>query len=160
MRTKLGSLLDQYDEARRAVELRKQQLKREETDFQEQFQALCRKVIRPVFESAGELLRARGHEFMIDEQPYAAQPGGKTQEASITMRIVPAGVDVPKQADGHLWSLSFTTRHYNRSVWMNGGAALSAGGATGSNASFQLSQIDTDLVEGQVLALIAGIVKG
>jgi hypothetical protein len=160
MRTRLEGLLDQYDETRRAVEQRKQQLKLDETQFQDGFRALCRDVIRPVFESAGALLHSRGHEFSIVEEPFGAPVDGKAVEASITMRIVPAGARLPQQADGHLWSLSFTTRQYNRSVWMNGGAALNAGGAQAANAAYQLSQVSTELVENQLLALLAGIVKG
>lgn len=160
MRSRLDSLLDRYDETRRAVEQRKQQVKLEETNFQDGFRELCRDVIRPVFESAGALLRSRGHEFSIVEEPFGVPEAGKAVEASITMRIVPAGASLPQQADGHLWSLSFTTRQYNRSVWMNGGAALNAGGAQAANAAYQIAQINTELVENQLLALIAGIVKG
>lgn len=160
MRARLESLLDQYDETRRAVERRNQQLKLDETQFQERFRELCRDVIRPVFESAGALLRLRGHDFSIVEELFA-QEGGKTVEASITVRIVAAGASRPQQADGEdPCSLSFTTRHYNRSVWMSGGAAMRAGGASNANAAYQLSQINTELVENQLLALIAGIVRG
>jgi hypothetical protein len=160
MRARLEGLLDQYDEARRASEQRNQQIKLDETQFQERFRVLCRDVIRPVFESAGELLRQRGHDFSIVEELFARE-GGRTVEASITVRIVAAGASQPQQADGgDPWTLSFTTRHYNRTVWMAGGAAMRAGGVSNANAAFQLSQIDTELVENQLLALIAGIVKG
>ena len=160
MRARLESLLDRYDEARRALERRNQQLKLDEAQFQERFRDLCRDVIRPVFESAGALLRQRGHDLTIVEEPFSRE-GGKTVEASITVRIVAAGASQPQQADGgDPCSLSFTTRHYNRSVWMNAGAAQRAGGMSSANAAYQLSQIDTELVENQLLALVAGIVKG
>ena len=160
MHTRLASLLDQYDETRRAVDQRKQRIKLDETQFQEEFRQLCRDVIRPVFESAGALLRSRGHEFSIVEVLFVAPEAGKAVEASITMRIAAAGASQPQQGDGgDPCSLSFTTRHYNRSVWMAGGAAMRAGGASNANAAYQLAQIDTELVENQLLALVAGIVK-
>ena len=63
--SKLGELLDQYDANRRAVEDRKQQVKLDEDSFQSGFAELRTRVVRPVFEASGAILKALG--FALDD---------------------------------------------------------------------------------------------
>jgi hypothetical protein len=62
--------------------------------------------------------------------------------------------------DDHLRSFSFTTRHYNKTVWMSFGAAMNAGGSLGSKGAYQLAQLNRELVQGELLKFIAGVVQG
>lgn len=156
----LGKLLDQYDDNRRAVEERKRQVKTDEETFQKGFANLRTSVVRPAFEAIGVILKARGHDFSISEDENAGEPGGKTTEAAITLHIMPAGMEKSSQVNAQFPSLSFVTRHYNKTVCLLASNAVpKPSGAAGSRGDYQLAQIDTELVQAEVLKLIAGIVN-
>lgn len=159
-RAGLGKMLDEYDAARRAVEQSQQQARADDVQFLQRFTELRRDVVRPVFEAGGGLMKARGHGFTISEEDYAVDASGKCTEAGIALHIVPEGMAQPSQADDPLWSLCITTRHYNRSVSIIGGKAAVPGGLAGSRGAYDLSQLNTELVEGELLKVAAEIFKG
>lgn len=160
LRLELGRMLDRYDEVRRDTAARKLQVESDEADFLNGFADLRRKVLRPVFESAGAILKERGHAFGITEEEFVIEAGGKATEARITLRVDPAGMEELAQADDHLRAFSFSTRHYNKTIWMSFGAAMNAGGSQGSKGAYQLAQINPELVQAELLKFIAGIIKG
>src|SRR5258708_12765992 len=84
-------MLDAYDVVRRTDEMRKRRLEAEGLAFLAGFAELRGKVVRPVFESVGALLKSRGHDFAIREEEFVFEGGGKTIEAAISLRITPAG---------------------------------------------------------------------
>lgn len=156
----LGKLLDQYDENRRAVEERMRQVKTDEDAFQKGFANLRTSVVRPVFEAIGIILKARGHDFRISEDENAGEPGGETTEATISIHIMPTGMEKSSQVNAQFPSLSFVTRHYNKTVCIRASNAVpTPSGAAGSRGDYQLAQVDTELVQAEVLKLIAGIVN-
>jgi hypothetical protein len=156
----LGAMLDQYDSARRAAEARVQQARDDERLFLTQFTELARTVVRPVFEAAGEILRKRGHEFSITEHQFAAETGGKPVEGSIQLRVAPAGMEKPAAAaDDDLRALTFTTRHYNKTVSVKNGAAPYEGAMAGAKGAYPLAKINQELVEDEVLKLMTALVK-
>jgi hypothetical protein len=63
----------------------------------------------------------------------------------------------PLHGNEPLRALSFTTRYYNKTVCISDGT--DAGGLAGAKGAYQLAQIDTALVEGELLKLIAAIVQ-
>jgi hypothetical protein len=159
LRLELGKLLDQYEEKRRTVEERRQQVKTDEEVYQKTFANLRIQIIRPVFEAVGAILKARGHDFRISEDEYAGEPGGKTHEAAISIQVMPAGLEKSPQAEGGFPSLSFITRHYNKTVCIrssNGVPKLN--GAASPRGDYPLAHIDKELVQAELLKLIAGIV--
>lgn len=160
MRLELGRMLDRYDEVRRDTAARKLQVEADQASFLKGFADLRREVLRPVFESAGAILRERGHGYRITEEEFAVDAGGKAAEASISLRVDPAGMEALAPGDDHLRSFSFTTRHYNKTVWMSFGAAMNAGGSLGSKGAYQLAQLNRELVQGELLKFIAGVVQG
>lgn len=156
----LGKLLDQYDDKRRTVEERRRQVKTDEDAYHKAFADLRTGVIRPVFESVGAILKARGHEYRISEEEYAGEPGGKTREAVISMQIMPAGMEKSPQADGAFPSLSFVTRHYNKTVCIRASNAVpKLNGGASPRGDYPLADIDGELVRVELLKLIAGIVS-
>jgi hypothetical protein len=156
----LRKLLDQYDEKRRAVEKRRQQVKTDEDNFLKGFAALRTNVVKPVFEAIGVILKERGHGFNISEDEYAGEPGGNTTEAAVSIRIVPAGMEKAQHDDPQFPSLSFVTRHYNKTVCVHSSNAVpQSGGPASPRGDYQLAQIDEDLVEAELLKLIAGMVS-
>ncbi len=151
-------MLDNYESARRADEARKEQARQDEAAFLERFARLRREVVRPVFEAAGEILRCRGHAAIIREVEFDALDG-KPTEAMIELRVTPAGMEHAANADRHLQELSFSTRHYNRTVCITNGAVPQSGSLAGSQGAHMLGQIDAQLVEEELLKLMAGMVR-
>ncbi len=156
MRDALTRLLDEYDARRSADAAREKQARDDEAAFLEQFSELRRTIIRPVFEAAGAMLEARGHRFSIGEQEFAGGKGGAICEAGISMRIVASGTKAPLHEDQH--TLAITTRHYNRTVWINSGEASHAGGMAGAKGAYSLERITPQLVEDELLAFVARVV--
>ena len=98
MRETLGKMLDQYDERRRGDQARMQQSRDADAQFLARFAELRRDVVKPVFEAAGALLAARGHEFRISEDDFSTDSGGKVTEAGISIQFQPAGASSPRPA--------------------------------------------------------------
>lgn len=155
----LGAMLDAYDIVRRADQVRKERLKSEELAFLAGFAELRANVVRPVFEAAGEMLRARGHDFAIREEEFVFEADGKTREAAISLRITPAGMEGATASDAPLRELSISTRHYNKTVSIVNGALPQSGSMAGAAGSYALSQIDAQLVEDHLLKLVAALVR-
>ncbi len=65
----------------------------------------------------------------------------------------------PLHAD-HARSLSLTTRHYNKTVWINAGRPLDAGGVAGSKGAYPLERIDRQLIEEELVRFVAAIMAG
>lgn len=156
MRDAVNKLLDAYDARRRGDEEREQKTKDDAARFLADFAELRRNVIRPVFEAAGGMLEARGHRFSIVEQELVPGTAGTINEAGITMRIVPSGTKAALHEDRS--SLSITTRHYNKTVWINSGEAQRSGGIAGAAGAFALDKVTSQLVEDEVIAFVARVV--
>lgn len=156
MREALAKLLDVYDARRRADLEREQRTKDEEARFLKDFSELRRGVIRPVFESAGAMLEERGHRYSITEHEFSAGAEGRISEAGITLRIVPSGTKAPLHEDQR--SLSITTRHYNKTVWINSGESASSGGLAGAKGAFSLDKVTRQLVEEELIGFVARVV--
>jgi hypothetical protein len=158
LEAELHKLLDQYEDNRRTVEQRRRQVKSDDDTYQQAFADLRSGVIRPVFEAAGAILAARGHEFRISEEEYAAEPAGKTREGAISMQIIPAGLERSPQSDGGFPSLAFVTRHYSKTVCVRASNAVpKSNGAANPRGDYSLAQIDEELVRVELLKLISGI---
>jgi hypothetical protein len=155
----LGAMLDAYDVVQRAEEQRRRRAENEGLAFLAGFAQLRREVVRPVFEAAGEMLRARGHQVKIDEEEFVFEADGKTREAAIGLRITPAGMEGAAANDSHLRELTFSTRHYNRTVCIANGALPQSGSLAGAAGSYPLAQIDAQLVEDHLLKLVAALVR-
>jgi hypothetical protein len=158
LRQQLGALLDRYDTAQRTAESHLQKVKADDALFLAQFDALRREVVRPIFEAAGALLQARGHGFRIIEAQFLRQNDGQTVEAAIELHVAPAGTEKLPQEREHLRALSFATRHYNKTVCMRNGAAPHEGTLAGAKGTLPLEKIDPQLVEDEVLRLVASMV--
>ena len=78
-------------------------------------------------------------------------------EAGISLHIVPSGTQAPLH-DDHARSLSITTRHYNKTVWISAGRPQDAGGVAGAKGAYPLEKIDRQRVEEELVRFVAGIV--
>lgn len=157
LRADLTRVFDAYDIRRSADVAREKKSKDDDADFLVRFAALRRDVIWPVFEAAGAMLAERGHGVEIDEEEFAVDAEGKVREAEISLHIAPAGMPAQLHAGDHERSLSITTRHYNKTVWIVAGRPLDAGGVAGSKGAYPLERVDRQLVEAQVVRLVAAV---
>jgi hypothetical protein len=160
MKDSLGKTLDAYDTRRSADVAREKKTKDDDELFLTRFAELRRTVVRPVFEEVGAMLAERGHSFDISEEEFAGDAGGKVREAGISLRIAPAGMPAPLHADDHERSLSVSTRHYNKTVWVSGGRALHAGGTAGAKGAYAIERVDRQLVEEEVVRLVGAVMAG
>src|SRR5258706_15915592 len=107
-------MLDAYDVVRRTDEQRKRRLEAEGLAFLAGFAELRGKLVRPMFEAVGALLKARGHDFTIREDEFVFEGDGKTIEAAIGLRITPAGIENAPAPHRHPREAPFNTRHYKK----------------------------------------------
>jgi len=63
-------------------------------------------------------------------------------------------------AGDHERSLSITTRHYNKTVWVSGGRALHSGGTAGAKGAYAIERIDRQLIEAEVVRLVGAVMGG
>ena len=157
MRDALTKLLDVYDARRRGDLEREQKTRDDEVRFLKDFADLRRELIRPVFEAAGALLEERGHRYSITEQEFLGGSEGRIAEAGITLRIVPSGTKAPLHEDQR--SLSISTRHYNKTVWIHTGEPQAAGGLAGGKDAFALEKVTKQLVEEELIAFVGRVVS-
>jgi len=160
MHTDLNRTLDQYDERRRVDLERERQAKDDDVQFLASFAKLRSEVVRPVLEDAGALLAQRGHGFSIVEEEYGTDAAGKVREAGISLHIAPAGMPAQLHAEDHERTLSITTRHYNKTVWVSGGRALHSGGTAGAKGAYAIERIDRQLIEAEVVRLVGAVMGG
>jgi len=158
LQVSLGKLLDEYDARRRDELERDHRTKEEDALFLRQFAELRRDVIRPVFEAAAAMLEQRGHRYSIAEQEFTAGSAGRIGEAGISLRIAPSGTKAPLHEDRH--SLSITTRHYNKTVWVNSGESAGSGGVAGAKGAYALERVTKQLVEDELVAFVGRVVSG
>ena len=155
MREALGKLLDRHHEQRIAELAREQKLKEDDARFLTRFQEIRHGVIRPVLEAAAALLEERGHRCSIAEQEFTSGAGGRVGEASISLRLLPAGA---KGLHEDRSSLIVSTRHYNKTVWIDSGEPGSGGGGTaGAKGAYPLEEITAQLVEDQLLGFVGRV---
>jgi hypothetical protein len=158
LRDELTRLLDEYDARRRIDRDREQKTRDDEAYFLKAFAELRRNVIRPVFEAAGGMLEERGHRYSIAEHEFTAGAAGRITEAGITLRVVPSGTKAGLHEDQR--SLSITTRHYNKTVWINSGESAGSGGLAGAKGAYELEKVTRSHIEEEVIGFVGRIVAG
>jgi len=157
----IGKLLDEFDAKCRAVEERKRRVQADQDDFDRSFARIIATIVKPIFLSVGALLTERGHLVTIsEEQQPVAEPGANPAETGITIRLAPGGSGTPREPEQVPW-LSIATRQYNKTVSIrSGNVGGGAAGATGPRGDYQLVQIDTHLIESELLKFIRSVVAG
>ncbi len=81
------------------------------------------------------------------------------REAGISLHIAPAGMPAPLHAGDHERSLSVSTRHYNKTVWVSGGRALHAGGTAGAKGAYSIERVNQQLIEEEVVRLVGAVMN-
>lgn len=146
--SKPRNALDRFTGKRGAAADGKPQSKATADDFPGDFAKLKLSVIRPAFETIGNMLKERGHEFNISEDA-----GGK-----ISIHIVPAGVN--KSIHPYDWfpTLSFFGAPFTRTIGLHGrNARRNSESASGPRGDYRPSQVNKEIVEKELMKFVAEI---
>lgn len=145
---KMGKALDQFTGMRGLEAESKLHSKTVEDDFPGDFARLKLSVIRPTFEAVGNMLKERGNEFNISEEP-----GGK-----ISIHIVPAGVN--KSIHPYDWFPTFSIfgAPYTKTVGLHGrNMRPNSEPVSGSRGDYKPAQISRELLEKELMKFIGEI---
>jgi len=114
----------------------------------EAFERLKTTVIRPTFESVGNTLKARAHEFSISEDP-----GGR-----ISMHIMPPGVNKTIRRDDWFPTFTFFVATYSGTIGIQGrNMRPNAEASSGSRGDYKPELLSTQVVEKELNKFIGEI---
>ncbi len=148
LNVKLGKSLDLFAGKRDAGTGVNLQSKAAVDDFPGDFAKLKRSVIRPAFETIGNMLKERGHEINISEDA-----GGK-----ISIHIVPAGAK--KSIHPYDWfpTLSFVGAPFTRTIGLHGrNARRNSESSSGPRGDYRPSQVNKEIVEKELMKFVGEI---
>jgi hypothetical protein len=149
-RTKLQGVLDNYKQKQLTMLKLHEQTKSERELFLNNFYQKVSKTIRPCFEELGQLLRSKGHGFEITQRRESLDIHGNMQSASIKLEILPNGF---REAAGSRPAISFIANSIRREVWTQVSTFMS--GCAGQRSVYTLEEITEDVVEEEVLSVLA-----
>lgn len=114
----------------------------------EAFERLKGAVIRPVFESVGNGLKARAHEFSISEEA-----GGQ-----ISMHIMPPGVNTTIRRDDWFPTFSMFAATYSGTIGIQGrNMRPNSEPSTGSRGDYKPEMLSREVVEKELAKFIGEI---
>ncbi len=116
--------------------------------FPEAFERLKATVIRPVFESVGNGLKARAHDFSIAEEP-----GGQ-----ISIHIMPPGVNRTIRRDDWFPTFSLFAASYSGTIGMHGrNMKPNSEPSSGSRGDYKPALLSREVVEKELAKFIGEI---
>jgi hypothetical protein len=148
MNSKFGKALDRFTGSRGPATDTKPQSKPGGSGFAGEFETLKQTVIRPTFESIGNLLKDRGHACNISEEP-----GGK-----ISIHIVPAGVS--QSIHPYDWFPTFSVfgAPFTGTAGMHGrNMRPNSEVSSGSRGDYKLALLSADIVEKELMKFVGEI---
>ena len=145
---KMGKAPDLFTTRREAGTGGQLQRKPGEDNFPGDFARLKLSVIRPVFESIGNQMKERGHEFNISEEP-----GGK-----ISIHIVPPGANQSIHPYDWFPTFSFFGAPFTKTIGVHGrNMRPNSEGSSGSRGDYRLAQVSKEVVEKELMRFIGEI---
>lgn len=116
--------------------------------FPEAFERLKATVIRPVFESVGNGLKVRAHDFSIAEEP-----GGQ-----ISIHIIPPGVNRAIRRDDWFPTFSLFAASYSGTIGMHGrNMKPNSEPSSGSRGDYKPALLSREVVEKELAKFIGEI---
>ena len=142
----MGKTLDGFSGKRDAGKSAQPQAGSGAEDFPRDFAKLKVSIVRPAFESIGAMLKERGHEIDISEEP----------DGKISIHVVPAGV--AKSIHPYDWFPTFSLygAPYTKSVGVHGRNARPSSGGS-ARGDYKLAQVSREVVEKELMKFIGEI---
>jgi hypothetical protein len=157
-KSQLDTLIDKYEQRLVEAKTKQEQIKSEEEAFLSEFKRLREGVIRTTMEEIGAHLKVRGHDYRISETEESVEEEGRTQDAEITFSIFPAGIDRSFYKPENTPSISFTAPRYKKKISVHGSNMMpNRGGSAGPRGEFKAEEINSALVEREVLGVLEEI---
>lgn len=154
LKSEIDTLFNGY-EGRKAEQQKESQAQKQKEDrLLKEFYSIRERVIKPAMEEIGEILKARGQNYRIEENNESIDHEGKTKDAQIGIYFL-----LPKQEhiyDLHRYpSVSFIATRYKEKVWVRESTiGPTRGGHSGSAGEYPLEQITTELVQQKVMKVL------
>jgi len=160
-REKIESLLDRYEDKLEKARKVAEKKKVEEAKFITEFKRIRGEIIRPAMEEIGKLLSDRDHDAKIFEEDESSEYEGPTTASSIEMRFYPFGYEKATFRRENTPFISFNvSTTFAKKVRVRGSNMLpGASGSSGPRGEHEMGQINEDLVEGEVMAIIEEILS-
>jgi hypothetical protein len=159
---RLANLLTRYDEEQSEARKNAQATKTEQEELLNSFGQLRQKVIRPVMEDIGAVLKTHGHDYKIVEEDASTDDQGKQKDALISMYIFPSGAGA-KATTIELCNfprISFSPDSYWRRVIVHSSNMTpTRGGSSGGRGEYSVSQVTSELVEKELVKLLEEVLN-
>jgi hypothetical protein len=157
-KSQLDTLMDKYEQRLAEAKNRQEQIKSEEEAFLSEFKRLREEVILPTMEEVGNQLKARKHDYRILETEESVDGEGRVINAEITMNIFPSGIDRSLYTPQNTPSITFTAPRYKKRICVDGSNIMpKREGAAGPRSEFKAEEINSALVEREVLGVLEEI---
>ena len=158
---KLGQLLDKHGQRQARDEKTQQDVKKAGDVFVEEFVKFRAGVIKPLFEEVGNSLKQHGHDYSVKEQEYGIGADKKTTDAGITLLIYPQGVNRDGHAEHEFPSYSVSAVGYSKALRLHGSYMRPhSGGGAGPRGEYKLQQLSREVLEEDLLKLLAQVFPG
>ena len=163
-KSKLSSILNQYDYYLKQKEEKKKQEKSEQEKFTEEFIKIRDEIIRPVFNRLKTEIERRGHKVQIETK----EPSWDTEKHLPIEPSISFNLELARGNEEHrrpystcdLPHLSFICNSSKKKVWSHESTVGPGhGGHGGSRGEFTINQITEKVVEDEVLGWLESLMK-
>ena len=148
-REKLNELIAEYERQLVVATAGKAKTTAEREEFNREFAAQRRDVIRPALEAVALDLKAAGHKTRIAEQERSVDGVGRETPASIELVVTPKpfATDGRHHQDTSLPRTLFVADREKREVWVEASTCMpERGGSGGRRATYRLADLSDELV--------------
>ena len=158
----LDSLFEAYDKGQAGKRDNRENALTEEAQFLASFVEARENVIRPTLEKLGSKLRARDHDYSINEGYFKPPHGSRAaaDEAFIRMRIFMSHLkDRTRTEASRIPFISFTTDHRLRKVIIHTSDYTEVGGSVTKLGQFDINQLNPIFIQEKFLFLFSQLAR-
>ncbi len=157
-KARLDALLALYESRRTELRRKQSEASDRQDAFTTEFERVVREAVRPVMEDMGAALKQRGHDYKIVTARAHHDSDGKLRETQITMRIFPGEIPRSLFTSTSTPHVAFVSdRHLMRISIYESTTSPIRGGRYGQKASLAARQLTPNLVEREILEVLAGV---
>jgi hypothetical protein len=159
---RLANVLDRYDEEQSGAKKQARETKTEQEELLKSFGQLRTKVIRPIMEDIGTVLKTRGHDYRIVEEDASTDEQGTLKDVMISMYIFPSHSGEKSTTSDllHFPHISFKSDpSWRRIIVYTNNMTRAYGVLPEVHREYSISQITSALVEKELIQIVEGILN-
>lgn len=150
-RVELDNLMKRFDDDLSGLQSQKEEEKKAQDLFDQQFEQLKHEVIWPVFVEFGNELSKHGHDFHVSEDKGYMDAIANYQPAKISFNIYPASLEKHFHKPESTPYIAFIANKYAKKIGIEVSTMMPGeGGVIGSHGEFLPQEVTKDLVETEV----------